>query len=272
MEKYAALIVEDLKDTSDYILSRVRKLCPSIAHIDQALTLSDAEAMIRSRRYEIVFLDIQMPTGTSFDLLKKLSEDDAIYFEIIFITGESAKEYTLRAIKFSAIDFLYKPLDDEELILAVNRAIGKLQNQNYNYQIKLLLNRIDEQTNIKFRKIAFQLHNGIVQMVSIDNLKYMQADGVVSKAYLNSGEELSINRNLGFYKDIMIIEHNFIPLSNSILVNKDYIKRYNHQLLRVTLSDGTELHVSRRRGKELRELLSEKRGFNISSVFQIFKK
>lgn len=272
MEKYTALIVEDVKSTSDYIYDRVHTLCPSIGHIDQALTLSDADQFIEKNQYDIVFLDIQMPTGTSFDLLKHLSTKNALNFEIIFITGESAKEYTLRAIKFSAIDFLYKPLDDGELVVAVNRAIDKLRNQSYNHQIKLLLNRIDEQANVKSNKIAFHLHNGIVQMVNIDELKYMEADGVVSKAYLDNGEKLIVNRNLGFYKEILMIEHAFIPISNSILINKEYIKRYNHQALKVTLHDDTELHVSRRRGKELREMLNDKKSFSLLSVLDFFRK
>lgn len=272
MEKYNALIVEDVKNTSDYIYDRIRTLCPTIGRIDQALSLTDADKLIEANKYDIVFLDIQMPTGTSFDLLKHLSTKNAITFEIIFITGESAKEYTLRAIKFSAIDFLYKPLDDRELVVAVNRAIDKMKGQSYNHQIKLLLNRIDEQASITSNKIAFHLHSGIVQMVNIDELKYMEANGVVSKAYLDNGEELTVNRNLGFYKEILIVDHQFIPLNNSILANKEHIKRYNHQALKVTLDDGTQLHVSRRRGKELRDMLNTKKSFNLLSVLDFFRK
>lgn len=262
MERYSALIVEDVKDTSDYILQRIRALCPFLQSVDQVFTLEDAEVMIENNSYEILFLDIQMPSGTSFDLLKRLSEKNKINFEIIFITGESAKEYTLRAIKFSAIDFLYKPLDDAELIVAVNRAIERINKQSYNHQVKLLLNRIDEQVSVKTNKIAFHLYNGIVQMAGIDELMYMEADGVISKAHLSTGETLTVNRNLGYYKDILIIDYKFIPLSNSILINRDYIKRYNHQTLKVTLTDNTELRVSRRRGKELKDLLSDKKGIH----------
>lgn len=272
MEIYKALIVEDVKDTSDYILQRINALCPFFKEVHQALTLEKAESLIEKNHYDIVFLDIQMPTGTSFDLLKRLAAKNAIHFEIIFITGENDKEYTLRAIKFSAIDFLYKPLDDTELVVAVNRAVDKLKNQNYNHQIKLLLSRMDEHSSVKSDKIAFHLYNGIVQMVDVKELKYMEADGVISKIYLSSGEKLTANRNLGYYKHILMMEYNFIPLSNSVLLNKDYIKRYNHQTLKITLTDNTELHVSRRRGKELKELLNTKSSFSFSSIFDFFKR
>lgn len=273
MEKYKALIVEDVKDTSDYIFGRVRALCPEIGNIDQALSLDAAYNLLIKREYDIVFLDIQMPRGTSFDLLKRLSKESSIGFEIIFITGESAKEFTLRAIKYSALDFLYKPLDDNELVDAVNKAIQKLRNQNYNQQIKLLLNRMDEQTLVKTDRIAFHLHSGIVEMVHIDDLVYLQADGVVSKVFLSSEESFTTNRNLGFYKEMLRVDYDFFPISNSILVNPSYIKRYSHRDLELTLTDDTVLLASKRCGKELKEFLTgNKKGYRIKSLLEYFRK
>jgi two-component system LytT family response regulator len=247
-------------------------LCPSIKKIDQALTLSEAEDLIESNRYDIVFLDIRLQAGTSFDLLKRLSDKGVINFEIIFITGESDKEHILRAIKYSAIDFLYKPLDDGELVMAVNRALDKRESQDLNNQVKLLLQRMDERSTVKPDKITVHLHSGILQMISVDDLKYIEADGVVSKVHLKSGETITVNRNLGYYKDLLILEHDFVPLSNSILLNREYIKRYNHQTLKITLTDNTELPVSRRRGKELKEMLGERKGLSgmISTFMSIY--
>lgn len=272
MEKYSALIVEDVKETSDYICRRVSLLCPSIKKIDQALTLSEAEDLIESNLYDIVFFDIRMQAGTSFDLLKRLSDKGVINFEIIFITGESDKEHILRAIKYSAIDFLYKPLDDGELVMAVNRALDKRESQDLNNQVKLLLQRMDERSTVKPDKITVHLHSGILQMISVNELKYIEADGVVSKVHLKNGETITVNRNLGYYKDLLILEHDFVPLSNSILLNREYIKRYNHQTLKITLTDNTELPVSRRRGKELKEMLGERKGLSgmISTFMSIY--
>ena len=261
MEKYSALIVEDVKETSDYIYRRVSLLCPSIAKIDQALTLSEAENLIESNSYDILFLDIQMQTGTGFDRLKRLSDKGEINFEIIFITGESDKEYVLRAIKFSAIDFLYKPLDDGELVVAVNRALEKRKKQELNHQVKLLLQQIDEHSAAKPDKIAFHLHSGILQMIPVDELKYIEADGVVSKVFLKSGETIKVNRNLGYYKDLLMLEYNFVSLATaSCSIGL-------HQAIqppdtKITLTDDTELPVSRRRAKELKETLSERKGLS----------
>ena len=255
MEKYTALIVEDVKDTSNYILDRIKKLCPEVGKIDQVFNLEDAYTHLKANTYDIVFLDIQMPTGTSFDLLSQLSDEEMINFEIIFITGESAKEYTLSAIKYSALDFLYKPLDDSELIAAVHKATEKLRNQNYNRQVKILLEHIANTDQVKSKKIAFYLHNGIVELVDINDIIYLKADGVISYIYMVNGKHLTTNKNLGYYKDMLILDYDFKQISNSLLVNKLYIKQYNHHELTLTLTNGTYLYASKRFGKELKDSL-----------------
>lgn len=274
MELYKALIIEDVQDTSNYIRQRIQMLCPMLSPVAQAFTLEEAYTMIITTNYDIVFLDIQMPEGTSFDLLKRLTEHGNINFEIVFITGESAKEFTLRAIKYSALDFLYKPLDDSELVVAVNKAVMKLSNQNHNKQVKILLDRMEEHyTTMKSNRIAFHLFNSLVEFVSVKDILYLEADGVVSKVYLNGGESFTTNRNLGFYKEMLIVDYSFLLISNSILINPDYIKQYNHQMLQVVLLNGKTLQVSRRRGKEIREVLtSNKRSLGFSTLLNFIKK
>lgn len=274
MELYKALIIEDVQDTSNYIRQRIQMLCPMLSPVAQAFTLEEAYTMITTTNYDIVFLDIQMPEGTSFDLLKRLTEHGNINFEIVFITGESAKEFTLRAIKYSALDFLYKPLDDSELVVAVNKAVMKLSNQNHNKQVKILLDRMEEHyTTMKSNRIAFHLFNSLVEFVSVKDILYLEADGVVSKVYLNGGDSFTTNRNLGFYKEMLIVDYSFLLISNSILINPDYIKQYNHQMLQVVLLNGKTLQVSRRRGKEIREVLtSNKRSLGFSTLLNFIKK
>jgi two-component system LytT family response regulator len=257
METYKALIVEDVKDTADYILSRIRKLCPEIKEIAMAHTLQDAQNQLINNDFSIVFMDIQMPEGTSFDLLKQLTNESNIDFEIIFITGESAKEYTLKAIKYSAIDFLYKPLDDSELVLAVRKAIDKLSHKNYNKQVEILLEHIASRDTPTSSKIAFHLRNGIVELIDIPQIIYLQADSVVTYVYLTNDRKLTANRNLGFYKELLISDFNFKQISNSLLVNNDFIKQYNHHELTLTLTDGSHLYASKRFGKILKDELSE---------------
>jgi len=218
--------------------------------------------MICVGNYDIVFLDIQLPKGTGFDLLNKLSEEKKIDFEIIFITGESEKEYTLRAIKYSALDFLYKPLDDSELVFAVNKAVSKLNSNYYNRQIELLLDRVGHNNYSKTDKIAFHLHNGVIELINIKEIKYLQAEGVISYMFLENGKKLTVTKNLGYYKEMLISDYNFYLISNSLLVNMEFIHRYNHSQLLLTLKDGTKLFASKRYGKDFRNSMNINKGKN----------
>lgn len=270
MNNYKLLIVEDVKDTSDYIVNRIEKLCDIVEKIDQAYTLDEAYDLIMINTYDIVFLDIQMPTGTTFDLLNKLSVNSKIDFEIIFITGESAKEYTLNAIKYSALDFLYKPLDDNELLLAINKAKQRIDSKNHNLQVKVLLEHFANTDQNKSKKIAFQLKDGIVEMLHINDIIYLQADGIISHIFLTNGKQLTTNKNLGYYKDILINDFYFKQISNSLIVNSEYIKRYNHRELTLYLTDGNILYASKRFGKALKDELTNTQ--NSSGIKKMIKR
>ncbi|MCU4175234.1 LytR/AlgR family response regulator transcription factor [Carboxylicivirga sp. N1Y90] len=259
LQNIQALIVEDIQDTSDYIKQRIKQLFPQVYPIHQAYDIDEAYELIKLNDIQLVFLDIQLATGTGFDLLQKLSNENRIDFEIIFITGESAKEYTLRAIKFSAIDYLYKPLDDTDLTLAVNKALGKITNKNFNQQIKLLLERVGGDAQLPSNKMAFHLHSGVIEFVNISDVVYLKADGVVSYVYLKDNTKLTATRNIGFYKDMLVAECHFHPISNSLLVNQDYIKKYNHRELTVELENGTVLYASKRFGKDFKDQFANKK-------------
>lgn len=267
-----ALVVEDIQDTSDYICQRIKQLFPQITQISQAYDIEEAYDIIKRENIQLVFLDIQLTTGTGFDLLKKLSEENCIDFEIIFITGESAKEYTLRAIKYSAIDFLYKPLDDSELVQAVNKALTKISSQNFNHQIKLLLERVGGAQQIPSNKMAFHLHNGIIEFVNISDIVYLKADGVICYVFLKDGVQLSVTRNIGFYKEMLVSDYHFHAISNGLLVNQEFIKKYNHRELTVELTNGTVLYASKRFGKDFKDRFGKKGGINsfTQTIRQLF--
>nr|WP_321408013.1 LytTR family DNA-binding domain-containing protein [uncultured Carboxylicivirga sp.] len=267
-----ALIVEDIQDTSDYISQRVRHLFPQFKQIFQAYDISEAYELIKHEDIQLVFLDIQLTTGTGFDLLKRLSEENCIDFEIIFITGESAKEYTLRAIKYSAIDFLYKPLDDSELVQAVNKALTKISSRNFNHQIKLLLERVGGAQPMPSNKMAFHLHSGIIEFVNISDIVYLKADGVICYVFLKDNVQLSVTRNIGFYKEMLVSDYHFHAISNSLLVNQEFIKKYNHRELTIELTNGTVLYASKRFGKDFKDQFNKKSGINhlTQTIRQLF--
>ena len=143
------------------------------------------------------------------------------------------------------------------MVIAVNKAIEKLKHTYFNKQIKLLLDRVGQEKVSETNKIAFHLHNGIIEFVNVKEIKYLQADGVITYIFLENGEKLSVTKNLGYYKDMLIADYNFHLISNNLLVNQEFIHRYNHHELLLILKDGTKLYASKRFGKEFKDLLSQ---------------
>ncbi len=252
-----ALIVEDIKSTSDLIKGRIQKLEPSLNEIDQAYNLDEAYLQILENEYDLLFLDIQLPNGTTFDLLRKLSTKEQIKFEIIFITGQKESEFIMNAIKFSAIDFLHKPLDDEELSVALNKAIKKIDLLKYNQQIDLLLDIVSSQEHKLNSRIAINLNKGIIKFFDVNEICYLEADGVITRIHLVSGKEYSATKNLGYYKSFMVSQFNYRSISQSLIVNMDHLEDYNHSELKVRMKNGLVLKASRRGGKEFKQALED---------------
>ena len=130
---------------------------------------------------------------------KKLSLENKITFESIFVTGEKESTYVINALKFSAIDYLYKPLDDDELMVATNKAIEKRLKSKSNQQIDFLLQMLSTSKN-ESQKVAFNLIKGTTVVIELDHIVMLEADGVITDIYLNDQTILHACKNLGFYK------------------------------------------------------------------------
>lgn len=252
-----ALVVEDITATSDLIKGRINSLTNDISQIDQAYNLDSAYQYIVNNNYDIIFLDIQMPNGTTFDLLKKLSEEKRIAFEIIFITGQTESEYLINAIKFSAIDFLYKPLEDEALSQAIHKAKDKIENRKNAKRVELLLEYVDTIDKTNTDRVAFQLSKGVIKFFNINDISYLKADGVVTKIHLIDGTEYSATKNLGYYRSFLINQFDFCSISHSLIINMEQVDDYLHKDLIVTMKNGLQLKASRRGGKEFKDKMEE---------------
>ena len=247
------LIVEDIRKTSEVIKNRVRKMAMDVLVIDQAFNGEEAYTMLVEKEYDLVFLDIQLPHGTSFDLLKELKKRDQINFEIIFITGQKESEFIMQAIKFSAIDYLLKPIEDEPLLAAIDKARNKLKLIKQNDQVELLLDIVDDKS--KGNKVAFQLTKGVIKFFKLDDVSHLVADSTVTRIITTNGQEHIAIKNLGYYKKFLISQYDFQPISQSIIINMNQLEDYDHNSLSVRLKNGMQLTASRRGGTEFRKLL-----------------
>ncbi len=256
MTQIRTFIVEDSLANREALKKLLEYHCPQVELIGEAPDQERAYHLIKELNPGLVFLDIHMKEGTTFDLLEKLFQEGAINFEIIFATAYGKYEYATRAIEFSALDFITKPIDPKKLKSAVQKAEKRIDVQQYNSQISLLLENLSK-PNIQNKRIAFHLPKGIVEFVEIKDVMWLEADGQVTKVKFKNGKQITAMRNLGHYSKLLLAEHDFFPISNKKILNLSYVKRYNHGELAVTLIDDTHLYASRRGGQDFKRYLND---------------
>jgi two-component system LytT family response regulator len=196
-------------------------------------------------------MDIELPGMTGFDILERIHP---IHFNIIFTTAHS--QYGIKAIQFSAIDYLLKPIDIEELKLSVARANTLLSNNQSLERIKILLENIQHlNANDPFNRIALPTNDGLRFVYTNEIVRCMSSNNY-THIFLKDGQKILISKTL---KDIenVFSSHTFFRVHNSHLVNTTYIKKFiKSDVNMVVMTDGAEVEVSRRKKDELLKMLN----------------
>jgi len=200
-----------------------------------------ALAALKTTKPDLVLLDIELGGRDSFDLIGEL---DHINFEIIFITGHD--EHALSALKFSAIDYLLKPFGKEELDLAVDKAIDKLNN-NYDLNRYNVLRHNIFQSKKSEHKIIIPESNSY-EFVTTREILRCEGWSKYTKVFLIDGRVITSSYNLGHYKKLLH-SYSFFHCHKSHIINTTHIKRYKNSGF-VEMKDGTEIPVARRKKDE----------------------
>ena len=244
-----ALVVDDEKKARDILTGMLNAHCPQVNVIGQADSVSLAEELIRSTKPDLVFLDIEMPFGNGFDLLDRTRD---LNFDVVFTTAFD--HYAVKAIKFSAFDYLLKPIDVDELKIAVDRLIQNKKDQNSFYgKIENLLSEI--KINGKPKRIAIPSLEGI-SIVNIDEIIRCEADTNYTRIYLINGEAILVSKTLKEYEDLLT-EYHFVRVHHHNLINLNHVQKYiKGEGGYAIMSDGSSVEVSRRKKTEFLEKLS----------------
>ncbi len=254
MEKINSLIVEDNRKASELLKNKLQKYCPSLDTIDQAMQLDEAKSLVVENKYDLIFLDIGMPTGSGFDLIHFLENRESDPMPaIIFTTGQNQKEYLLKAIRVSAIDYLYKPISNEELIQAVHKATTRIR-QDIDHS-SYSENYATTPKTVMLEQLSVLMVRGVIECVDTMEIKYLEADGTMTIIHRTEGKSLHSVRHLGYYKDQLLKHPCFFQISAAVVVNLSMIGRYEHSRLLLTFRDGETIHASKRGGKDLKDFL-----------------
>lgn len=215
----------------------IQDFCPELALKGTAESVDQGVDLIKSVRPDIVFLDIEMRSGTGFDLLQQLDNPD---FEVIFTTAY--EQYAMKAIKFSALDYLLKPIDITELKNAIKKAIDKRQKENGNQNLLSLINNL--RTDKKPR-ISISTAEGIFY-IEIDQIVRCEAKGAYTVFYLKNGTKITTSKNLKEY-ETLLSEHNFHRVHNSHIINIEEVHKYIKSDNMVEMKDGSRVGISSQR-------------------------
>jgi len=243
-----ALIIDDEARARQGLEVVLEKYCPRVEVLCSCESPIDALKKIKELQPELIFLDVQMPEMSGFDLLNKIDE---ITFDVIFITAYD--KYAIKAIKFSALDYLLKPIDVEELVAAVNRISKKKNETNSKYQ-SLLANVTDRSK--KITRLAIPLENEII-IQPIKDIIYCKADSSYTTLHLINDKKITIAKTLKEFAT-MLPESDFCRIHHSTLVNIDHVVKYVKGVGGyVILSNKDHLDVSRRKKEQFLQILHQ---------------
>ena len=184
---------------------------------------------------DLVFLDIQMPDGTGFDLLKMIPQKN---FEVIFITAH--EEFAIKAIRFSALDYILKPVDPDELKQAVLRAVENIDHKKEESQFEAL--NLNMQPAQK-RRLVLKTQES-VHVVDLEKIIRCEADRNYTSFFLTEGKKILVSKTLKDY-ETLLSGHNFLRVQQSHLINLDYVDRYDKgNGGSVVMKDGSEVPLS----------------------------
>ena len=243
-----ALIVDDEQASIDLLKWLLAEYCPDVSLVQEARSVEAALPLMRSLKPDIVFLDIQMPHQSGFDLLTRAENWN---FEVIFTTAYN--EFAIQAIRFSALDYLLKPIDESELKKAIERfKVKKIYAPAGQILFRNFIQNISQSNKDKFRLALADANE--IKYVQIDEIIRLQAESNYTHIFLSGNKVFISAKTLKEY-DELLQGHKFLRVHKSHLVNSSHIVSYDRQGS-LQMSDKSAVEVARRKKEYLMQALA----------------
>lgn len=247
--KITAAIVDDEQANRENLLRMIGTHCPHIRVTAICSSVMEAQAVLSETKPDILFLDIRLGNYTGFSILESLPD---IPFEVIFVTAYD--NYAIQAIRFSALDYLLKPVDPAELVHAVDKATQIILRKQENKRMQNLLE--NARTLDKQKKIALSVADKI-EFVEINSIIRCESESNYTTFYLKSGEKLIVSKTLKDF-DELLTPCNFLRVHQSHLINLDEIKSFvKSDGGYIRMKDGSSISISRQRRNYVMEVLKQ---------------
>ena len=239
-----AIIVDDDVDSRLITATFTKKYFPDIHIVAEGASVKEGLELLKQMKPDLVLLDIEMPDGTGFDLLRSVDDKD---FELVFITAFDA--YAIEAFKFSAIDYLLKPLSATDLRESLLKVKERIHGKVFAEQWMNLSFNLDHKNSYD-RKLAIATVNGFV-FVDVKDIVRCESKSNYTQFYFNGGRNMVSSRNLGYYEELLPPEK-FCRIHHSHLINIDFLDQYikGGGGGMVVMKDGVQLDVSQRKKED----------------------
>lgn len=237
-----AIIVDDEQKGRNLLKELIVRYCPEVQVLGLAKNALEGIELIKHFSPDLVFLDINMPEIDGFGMLERL---DTLNFDLIFVTAYH--QHAIRAYKFSAFDYLLKPIDPEELTATIARLIAKKEGLGLQERLGLLMKNLENPHKSPTR-LTIHSTDGI-SVLNISEIACLEADGPYTIFHLANQPKIISSRHLKEY-DEMLSPNGFFRCHHSFLVNLNHIKKFVRADNYVILSNGFQAEVSKRRKDE----------------------
>ncbi len=229
-----AVIIDDEKKSCTLLSNLITEYCNDVQVSGIAHSVVEGTKIIHKYNPDVVFLDIEMPQQNGFQLFEQF---DAINFEVIFITAYD--EYAIKAFRFSAIDYLLKPIYINDLEEALHRVRSKREAEETKIKYKVL----KENMSNPYQNLALPTAEGM-EFIQIEQIVYCEADSNYTHVFLSNNERHIISRTLGKFEELLQ-EMNFQRIHNSYLINLNHVVRFvKHKHPMIYMSNGAQLKIS----------------------------
>lgn len=250
-----AVLIDDDVNLREGMKGLLSLYAPDINIIGEADSVATGVETLNKLNPQVVFLDIQMNDGTGFDILEKLSEiNGKVTSHVVFITAY--EHYAIKAFRFSALDFLLKPVGPDELEKVIDKIRSVLEKDNDYSHIDLLLENIRKKAD-NFKRIALSNSDGI-HLLDISDIIRCESDDNYTKFFIKNRKPILISKTLKEYEELLT-EHDFVRIHQSHLINLSYVKSYvKKDNGFVLMADDSQLPISQRKREQLQEILLRK--------------
>ncbi len=245
-----AVIIEDEERSSRVLKKMLADYCPDVAVSGIAATLKDAKLLIEAVKPELVFSDIKLPDGNSFEMLQDV---DHVDFKIIFTTAYN--DFALKALKCSALDYLLKPVNIDELIVAVDKYKAQSASKFYPMSLKAFQENTTRETKDRITTLGLATLNEI-QFVSVDDIIRLEAASNYTHFYIEGNHKVTVSHTIKYYEGLLEGSQ-FMRVHQSHIINLRKVKKYiKGKVGSIMMTDGCTLDVSPKKKDDFLRALS----------------